>query len=368
MPAGSSTAQTRRIMSMPNFRDEIIVEMLRLTRRCADLRLMIAQAKRELPVIEQRSVALFKALEAWGDTECERVAADDYITDHYALGWPATWIAEMAGSMTGSEWSEDQVDARAAELGVRRPPGWDAARAKQDFDAADTESSDNWLYAAYGLPPFSDAPAPLALPSPEPKVALPVIPAPPPEQAAAPEWTNECIAIVERDYPTYRPKDDIVADVNALPGGEITDNQFNAMVVKLRLRRPADFMSRLRAERRPEDYMTSERLDVAKRLIADGQAPGQYCPVLARMPGPPLPADKTVQNRLRAMGVRWEPTPLCCAQCGEPRHSGSASLCRRCYGANAASQKADAQPPEERSPPDGEANTMPPRTRDGEVW
>ena len=60
-------------------------------------------------------------------------------------------------------------------------------------------------------------------------------------------------------------------------------------------------------------WLTTERLDALRRLIGEGKTPGQYCPVLAALPGPEMPSNKTVQNRAISLGIRYpdeEPVEL----------------------------------------------------------
>lgn len=348
----------------PDIRAAMLAEAVRLTRRTAELRVTIGQAEKECDALERRGGALLTALKAWGDTT--QIEADDYLIDHYVAGWPADQIADVVSDILAAEFDEAAVELRATEFGLSRPRGWSSARASEDYDAANTDGSDDWLRAAYGLPEFSDAappepmkalPAPSTIHAPIQKTAEPTdAPADRDSRVGgylAARWTPERTAIIERDWPTYRLTDAIVDEVNTLPGEKVWKDQVgNFANTTLRLHRPVDYRTRIRQERgeRHAGWCTPERravlendypAAVAMRIIRDR---------LEEFPGAPLPSNATITSYAqvvlgltRKIADQEAPDPLpTCVECGSPRSIGSAALCRKCYHANAEAKRATA--------------------------
>ena len=63
----------------------------------------------------------------------------------------------------------------------------------------------------------------------------------------------------------------------------------------------------LLSKQEESDWLTDDRLAELKRQVAAGMTPHQYCPVLAAMPGRPLPTNRKVQARAIVLGIRWAP-------------------------------------------------------------
>lgn len=299
---------------MTEIRAALVGEYLKLSRRDAEIRLAMEEGKRELPVLRARAAGLMQAIKAY-DLEAT-AEADSYLVDHFVLGWPTDGITEVLSDISGREWTDDDVCRRAAELGIQRPRGWNEVKANADLDAADS-NEDEWLEAAYGLPGFTDDPPPaprLALPAPAltwrvpppveaPDLEMAQTPAPEIDPRIGPwlahRWTPARIAIIERDWPTYRLTDDIVAELNSLPGQTIYKDQVSMLASsKLNIRRPDDYRQRLMWERGASvvGWCTPER-----RVILDNDYPNGVSMRLIRekleaAEGAKLPSAATIET------------------------------------------------------------------------
>lgn len=249
----------------PDIREVLRDEYVRLCERESALSVLQGRIEAEQPIIEARLEALRTTMKAFG-FEDDDWCADSYIAGAYRQGLPLHFIAMTASSnftaVEAADWTEAAVEAHAKKLGVKRPAGWTAEQADKDWAAADIEDVD-WLDQPYGLPDPTvalDRPAPqLLLPAPqsavetvdnmppisvsvdkpseqqpEPMPALPVerLVEPTPEPKDTRKKTPERVALLRELWFTRVTRVEILARLNALPGGEIPAKQLGAYVIQ----------------------------------------------------------------------------------------------------------------------------------------
>lgn len=125
-------------------------------------------------------------------------------------------------------------------------------------------------------------------------------------------WTNDRTAIMRRDYPTYRPSDEIVAEINALPGGPITRSDMVNFANRSRLRRPPDYVAIAKAKSiaTRERWYNAERAEILRRLFPLAGIPMvEVRAALEKADGSKLPANTSIAHYARdVLGLRRNTT------------------------------------------------------------
>jgi hypothetical protein len=321
----------------PDIREALKAEYARLHKLWAEQRVASETASRLIPDLDARIAAVSAALNAYGAKEEGCHTPDSQIAQDYTLGRPTKTIAGDLADDHELKWTEADVEIRARELGLTRPPGWDAVRAENEWDNASLDN-DDWIEAIYGLPPSamilddtsSEPRLLLSAPVENPLVgSIEVVKAadivavaavvPPsgyksayharraersshdPRVSAflASRWTAERIALLERDWPTFTIVEDIATRLNELPGDPIEKGHVSSFANSiLKLKRPPDFLNemRRRAGNESAGWATEERKNLLRQHWPSDGVSLALRRKMAALPGSPLPTSGVINS------------------------------------------------------------------------
>lgn len=302
--------------------DVIFAEHVRLSNWRVELREAVRRAEQELPAVDEKLGALSAVLKLYG--RGEEAEANAYLIDQYTLGVPNYVLVDVLRDEFKTDLSEDALEARALTLGTRRPYYWNRQRAEEEFGRDDNFDGPFGIVEPGTAPPLKALPvsAP-GLEQPSPQICEVVVSptispillseahrwAPAARDGAtsadkvvvggvpltdymAQWWTTERISIVRRDWPTYRPTEEILDELDALPGKLISKDQLRQFApTMLRVHRPPDYVvqNQRAAGNKSAGWCTPDRREI---LLRD-YAAGEHWPVirerLSAEDGPPLP-------------------------------------------------------------------------------